>query len=275
MLGFPVLHYLPEFAQTHVHLVSDAIQPTHPLLPTSLALNLFEHQSLFQLVSSSHQVAKVLELQLQHQFFQWIFRVDFPKDWLVWSPCRPRDSQESSPLPLCGVIKTHSWVPYHSLSSSRFLTDVTTSLSMGRKWRARWAWWWTSPSSTWTLLWRWRYGCPGCPCRSRSRTLSSTRSRAGESPSSPTRGGCADQAPQQKPRSSMLSLKVEIYRIANFRHVSFQGFRGSLGVCVSIPFSAPICFISASFPIKFCSCGSKLLVYLLCDSEKSTSSLPQ
>ena len=70
MLGFPVLHYLPEFAQTHVHLVSDAIQPTHPLLPTSLALNLFEHQSLFQLVSSSHQVAKVLELQLQHQFFQ-------------------------------------------------------------------------------------------------------------------------------------------------------------------------------------------------------------
>ena len=70
MLGFPVLHYLPEFAQTHVHLVSDAIQPTHPLLPTSLALTLFEHQSLFQLVSSSHRVAKVLELQLQHQFFQ-------------------------------------------------------------------------------------------------------------------------------------------------------------------------------------------------------------
>ena len=59
-LGFPVLHYLPEFAQTHVHWVSDAIQPSHPLSPPSLfALNLSQHQSLFQWLSSSHQVAKV------------------------------------------------------------------------------------------------------------------------------------------------------------------------------------------------------------------------
>ena len=50
-------------------------------------------------ISSSQQVAKVLELQLQHQSFQWIFRVDFLQDWLVWSPCCPRDSQESSPTP--------------------------------------------------------------------------------------------------------------------------------------------------------------------------------
>ena len=76
--GFPVLHYLPEFAQTHVHWLSDAIQPPHPLSPTSPpALNLSQHQSLFQWVSSSHQVAKVLEFQLQHQSFHWIFRVDF------------------------------------------------------------------------------------------------------------------------------------------------------------------------------------------------------
>ena len=68
---------------------------------------------------------------------------------------------------------------------------------------------------------------------------------------SPTRGGYVDQAPEQKPRSSTLRLKVEIYRIANFRHVSFQGFRGSLRVCVSIPFSATVCFISASFPSSF------------------------
>ena len=69
--GFPVLHYLPELAQTHVHRVSGAIQPSHPLSPTSqLALNLSQHQGLFQSVNPSHQVAKVLELQLQHEPFQ-------------------------------------------------------------------------------------------------------------------------------------------------------------------------------------------------------------
>ena len=63
---FPVLHCLPEFAQTHVHWVSDAIQPPHPLSPPSPpAFNLSQHQSLFQWVSSSYQVAKVLELRLQ------------------------------------------------------------------------------------------------------------------------------------------------------------------------------------------------------------------
>ena len=98
--GFPVLRYLPKFAQTHVHRINDAIQPSSPLLPPSpLALNLSQHQSLFQWVSSSHQVAKVLKLQLWHRSFQWIFRVDFLKYWLVWSPCCPRDSQESSPTP--------------------------------------------------------------------------------------------------------------------------------------------------------------------------------
>ena len=81
--GFPVLHYLLEFAQTHVHWVNDAIQPSHPLLLSSLsALNLSQHQGFFQWVSFSHQVAKVLELQLQHQSLKWIFRVDFLRiDW--------------------------------------------------------------------------------------------------------------------------------------------------------------------------------------------------
>ena len=75
--GFPVLHPLPELAQTHVHQVSDAIQPSHPLSsPSPPAFNLSQHQSLFEWVSSSHQVAKVLEFQLQHQSFQWIFRTD-------------------------------------------------------------------------------------------------------------------------------------------------------------------------------------------------------
>ena len=95
--GFPVLHHLPEFAQTHVHWVGGAIQPSHPQSFPSPALNLSQCQGFFQWVGSSHQVAQVLELQ--HQSFQWIFRVDFLSDWLVWSPCSPRDSQEFSPAP--------------------------------------------------------------------------------------------------------------------------------------------------------------------------------
>ena len=76
--GFPVLQYFLGFAQTHVHWVGDAIQPSHPLSPPSPpALNLSQHQGLFQWVGSSHQVSKVLELQLQHQSSQLIFRVDF------------------------------------------------------------------------------------------------------------------------------------------------------------------------------------------------------
>ena len=78
MPGFPVLHCLPELAQTLVHWVIDAIQPSYLLLlPFLPAFNLPQHRDLFQWVSSSHPVAKILELQLQHQSFQWIFRVDF------------------------------------------------------------------------------------------------------------------------------------------------------------------------------------------------------
>ena len=77
--GFPVHHQLPELAQTHVHQIGDAIQPSYPLSsPSPSSLNLSQHQGLFQWVSSSHQVAKVLEFQLQYQSFQWIFRTDFP-----------------------------------------------------------------------------------------------------------------------------------------------------------------------------------------------------
>ena len=99
MPGFSVHHQLPELTQTHVHRVSDAIQPSHPLSFPSPAFNLSQHQGLSKWVGSSHQVAKVLELQLQHDSFQWIFRIDFLQDWLVWSPCCLRDSQEASPTP--------------------------------------------------------------------------------------------------------------------------------------------------------------------------------
>ena len=77
--GFSVLHCHLEFAQIHVHWVGDAFQPSHPLPPSS-ALNLSQHQGLFQWVGSLPQVAEVLELQ--QQSFQWIFRVDsFRIDW--------------------------------------------------------------------------------------------------------------------------------------------------------------------------------------------------
>ena len=77
MPGLPAHHQLPELAQTHVHRVGDAIQPSHPLLsPSPPALNLSQIQGLFKWVSSSHQVAKVLEFQLQDPFFQQIFRIE-------------------------------------------------------------------------------------------------------------------------------------------------------------------------------------------------------
>ena len=96
--GFPVLHHFLELAQTHVHWVGDAIQPSHPLLsPSPPAQNLSQHQGLFQWVSSSHQVAKVLELQFQHESFsEYSGLISFR---FGWSPCSPRDSQESSPTP--------------------------------------------------------------------------------------------------------------------------------------------------------------------------------
>ena len=75
--GLPVHHQPPESTQTHVHRVTDAIQPSHSLSsPSPPTLNLSQHQGLFKWVSSSHQVAKVLEFQLQHQSFQWTPRTD-------------------------------------------------------------------------------------------------------------------------------------------------------------------------------------------------------
>ena len=76
--GFPILHHLLELAKTHVHWVGDAIQPSSPLSsPCPPAFNLSQHQGLFHWVDSLHQMAKVLELQFQHQSFQWIVRTDF------------------------------------------------------------------------------------------------------------------------------------------------------------------------------------------------------
>ena len=95
MPGLPVHHLskLLEFTQTHVHRAGDAIQPSHPLSsPSPPAPNPSQHQGLFQWVSSSHEVAKVLEFRLQHQSFQWTPRTDLLQDGLVGSPCSSRDS---------------------------------------------------------------------------------------------------------------------------------------------------------------------------------------
>ena len=118
--GLPVHHQLLESTQIHVHWVSDAIQPSHPLSSPSPAFNLSQHEGLFKWVSSSHQVAKVLAFQLQHQSFQWIFRTDILQNGLVGSPCSPRDSQESSPTPQFKSL--NSSVP--SFLSSPTLTSI-------------------------------------------------------------------------------------------------------------------------------------------------------
>ena len=103
--GLSVHHQLLEFTQTHVHRVSDSIQPSHPLSPPSPpALNLSQHQSLFKWVSSLHRVAKVLEFQLQHQSLTWAHRTNLFKGGLVGSPCCPRVSQESSPTPQFKIL---------------------------------------------------------------------------------------------------------------------------------------------------------------------------
>ena len=99
MPGFPAHHQLPELAQTHVHQVSNAIQPSHPLSNLSPpAFSLSQHQGLFQGVSSSHQVDKLLEFQLQHHPSNEYSRlISFRMDWL--DLLTVQDSQESSLTP--------------------------------------------------------------------------------------------------------------------------------------------------------------------------------
>ena len=119
MMGFHILHYLLEFAQTHVHWDGNTIQPSHPLLslpPLALSLS----QWIFSSELTLHHVAK-----LQHQSFQWIFRADFFYDWLAWSPCSPRDSQESSLTPQFKSI--------NSLALSLPLKNLSYSILLRRK----------------------------------------------------------------------------------------------------------------------------------------------
>ena len=103
----------------------------HPTIstssPSSPAFNLSQHLGLFQWVSSWHQVAKVLELQ--HQSLQWTFRNDFLEDWLIWSPCSPRDSQESSPTPQFKSINSWALSFVVQLSHPYMTTGKTIALT--------------------------------------------------------------------------------------------------------------------------------------------------
>ena len=113
--GLPVHHHLPEFTQTHVHLVHDAIQLSHPgSSPSPPAPNPSQHQSLFQWVNSSHELAKVLEFQLQRHSLQRYPRAEFLQNGLVGSPCSPRDSQGSSPTSQFKSIKSSALSLLHS-----------------------------------------------------------------------------------------------------------------------------------------------------------------
>ena len=91
--GLPVPHHLPKFAQVHVQ--ESVMSPNHLILLclTLLLPSIFARIPMSQLFTSG----KILEFQLQHQSFQWVFKVDFHLDWVVWSPCCSRDSQKSSP----------------------------------------------------------------------------------------------------------------------------------------------------------------------------------
>ena len=95
-LSSTISQSLLTFMSIESAMLSNHLILCHPLLLLPLISLL---QGLFEWVSSSHQVAKVLEFQLQHHSFQWTLRTDFPQDGLVGSPCSPRDSQESSPTP--------------------------------------------------------------------------------------------------------------------------------------------------------------------------------
>ena len=99
--GFPVLHHLPEFAQTHVHWVRDTIQPSHPLSPPSLlpsnfpSIRVFSNELALHIRWPKHW-SITFSISPSNEYSGLIsFRID----WLVWSPCCPRDSQESFPAP--------------------------------------------------------------------------------------------------------------------------------------------------------------------------------
>ena len=115
MPGLPVHHHLLEFTQTHVHWVSDAIQPSHPLsAPSPPAPNPSQHQSLFQWVNSSHEGGQSTGASASASFLPKKSQADLLQNGLVGSPYSPRDSQESSPIPQFKSINSSALSLLHS-----------------------------------------------------------------------------------------------------------------------------------------------------------------
>ena len=139
--GFPVLHYIPEFAQTHVHWVSDAVQPSLSLSPPSPpALSLSQNQSLFQWVGSLHQVTTVLELELHYQSFQMNIQGWFPLTGLISLPSKglsrvfssttvKKHQFFSTQLSLCPILTSiYDYWKNHSFDYMAFVDKVMSLL---------------------------------------------------------------------------------------------------------------------------------------------------
>ena len=127
--SFPVLCYLLEFAQTHVHWVDDAFQPSYPLLPPSppaFSLSSIRSFPVSRLFTTSGQ-----SIGASASVVQWVFRVDFLKDWLIWSPCSPNNSQEFSPAPqLWSIILQCSTIFMVQLPHLYMTTGKTIALTL-------------------------------------------------------------------------------------------------------------------------------------------------
>ena len=124
--GLPVHHQLPKFTQTHVHWVRDAIQPSHPLSSPTSCLQSFPASGSFQMSQLFASGGQSMGASASDQSFQWIFRADFLQDWLVWSLCSPRDSQESSPAPQFESISSSMlslWCSVHMITWTQTLPN--------------------------------------------------------------------------------------------------------------------------------------------------------
>ena len=142
-LSFTISWSLPKFMSIVLVMPSSHLILWSPLLLPSIFPSI---QGLFQWVSCLRHMTKILEFQLQHQSFQWEFRVDFPWDWLVWAPCCPRYSQESSPVPQFESpyksTHTHKWIGFCKLlfcynfklsKVARIILEITLCLSKSTK----------------------------------------------------------------------------------------------------------------------------------------------
>ena len=129
--GFPVLHHLPEFAQSHAHWVSDAIQPSHPLSsPSPPAFSLSQHQGLFPVSRLFTASGQRIGVSASTSLLPMVIQDWFPLGWTGWISLHPKDSQESSPTPQLKSINSlaHSFL-YDPALPSILDTGKTTALT--------------------------------------------------------------------------------------------------------------------------------------------------